>query len=365
MSLTTIFILAILLLGFLITFQIAKASEYVGILKGEKKTLEQNNRINAFLLILFLVGGLIGVYACHELFKGKILGEAASDHGQKIDKMLYLTIIITGSVFVLTQVLLFWFAFKYQFSEKRKVYYLPHNNTLELIWTVVPAIFLTVLVGYGLFYWFKITGDPPKDAQVVEITGKQFNWIMRYPGKDGVFGRKYYKNISDAADNSLGLIWEDVPALNLKADKAAQDDIVTDKMVLIENKPVKLIIGSRDVIHDVGLVHFRMKMDAVPGTPTTMWFTPLYTTKKMKEITKNPDFVYEISCDQMCGKGHYSMKGQIEVVTQAEYDIWMISQKAKYQTAVLDKQKTDKPATDSAKTAIVNPVAANAVAVKK
>jgi cytochrome c oxidase subunit 2 len=369
MSLTTIFILGILLMGFLITFQIAKASEYVGILKGEKKTLEQNNRINAFLLILFLVGGLIGVYCCHELFKGKILGEAASDHGQKIDKMLHLTVVITGAVFVLTQVLLFWFAFKYQYSEKRKVYYLPHNNTLELIWTVVPAIFLTVLVGYGLFYWFKITGDPPKDALVVEVTGKQFNWIYRYPGKDDVFGRKYFKNISDPADNSLGLIWEDVPSLNLKADKAAQDDIVTDKLVLIKNKPVKLIIGSRDVIHDVGLVHFRMKMDAVPGTPTTMWFTPLFTTKEMKLKTNNPDFVYEISCDQMCGKGHYSMKGQIEVVTQEEYDVWMLSQKPKYQTAVLDKNKTDnKPAgaaTDStAKTAAVT-AAPGAVTVKK
>ena len=366
MSLTTIFILTILLLGFLITFQIAKASEYVGILKGEKKTLEQNNRINAFLLMLFLVGGLVGVYWCHELFKGKILGEAASDHGQKIDKMLHLTIYITGAVFVLTQVLLFWFAFKYQYSEKRKVYYLPHNNTLELIWTVVPAIFLTVLVGYGLFYWFKITGDSPKNAMVVEITGKQFNWIMRYPGKDNEFGRKYYKNISDAADNSLGLIWEDVPALNLKADKFAQDDIVTDKMMLVAGKPVKLIIGSRDVIHDVGLVHFRMKMDAVPGTPTTMWFTPLYTTKEMKVKTNNPDFVYEISCDQMCGKGHYSMKGQIEVVTQAEFDVWMISQKPKYKTAVLDKQKTDKAAADTtAKTAVVTNVAPNTVAVKK
>jgi cytochrome c oxidase subunit II len=365
MSLTTIFILAILLLGFLITFQIAKASEYVSILKGEKKSLEQNNRVNAFLMIFFLVAGLIGVYLCNELFKDKILQEAASDHGQKIDKMLHLTIIITGAVFVLTQVLLFWFAFKYQYSEKRKVYYLPHNNTLELIWTVVPAIFLTVLVGYGLFYWFKITGDPPKDAMVVEITGKQFNWIMRYPGKDGVFGRKYYKNISDPNDNSLGLIWEDVPALNLKTDRAAQDDIVTDKMMLVKDKPVKLIIGSRDVIHDVGLVHFRMKMDAVPGTPTTMWFTPLYTTKEMKVKTNNPEFVYEISCDQICGKGHYAMKGQIEVVTQAEYDIWLLSQKPKYQTAVLDKLKTDKPAADTTKTAVAEPATTGAAVVKQ
>ncbi len=376
MSITTIFILAILLLGFLITFQIAKASEYVGILKGEKKTIESNNKINAFLLILFLVGGLIGVYCCNEIFKGRVLSNPASDHGEKIDKMLHITIVITGSVFLLTQILLFWFAFKYQYSDKRKAFYQPHNNTLEVIWTVIPAIFLTVLVGYGLFYWFKITGDAPKDALVVEVTGKQFNWIYRYPGKDDVFGRKYYKNIDDAGDNSLGLIWSDttiesrneegaiVSNTVLKADKAAQDDIVTDKLMLIVNKPVKLIINSRDVIHDVGLVHFRMKMDAVPGTPTTMWFTPKYTTKQMKEITKNPDFVYEISCDQMCGKGHYTMKGQIEVVTQDVFDAWLAMQRAKYQTAVLDKQKTTQPAMDTVKTVAAG-VPGNTLVLKK
>lgn len=341
---TTIFILAILLLGFLITFQIAKASEYVAVLKGEKKTFEQNNRINGFLLLIFLILGMAGVYWCNELYKGKILGEAASDHGVDIDRMLYISIIITGVVFVLTQVLLFWFAYKYQYSEKRKAFYFPHNNKLELVWTVVPAIFLTVLVGFGLFYWYKITGDAPANATVVEVTGKQFGWYYRYPGKDGVFGKKYYKNISDAKDNSLGLIWDD---------KAAQDDIVRDdKLMLVVNKPVKLIINSRDVIHDVGLVHFRMKMDAVPGTPTTMWFTPRFTTKEMKEKTGNPNFVYEISCDQMCGKGHYSMRGVVEVVSQAEYDAYMIKQEPKYKTAVLDKLKEATPAADTTAKAI-------------
>ncbi|MFM2363210.1 MAG: hypothetical protein RLZZ316_2112 [Bacteroidota bacterium] len=341
---TTIFILAILLLGFLITFQIAKASEYVAVLKGEKKTFEQNNRINGFLLLAFLILGMAGVYWCNELYKGKILGEAASDHGVDIDRMLYISIAITGIVFVLTQVLLFWFSFKYQYSEKRKAFYFPHNNKLELVWTVVPAIFLTVLVGFGLFYWYKITGDAPANATVVEVTGKQFGWFYRYPGKDGVFGKKYYKNISDAKDNSLGLIWDD---------KAAQDDIVRDdKLMLVVNKPVKLIINSRDVIHDVGLVHFRMKMDAVPGTPTTMWFTPRFTTKEMKEKTGNPNFVYEISCDQMCGKGHYSMRGVVDVVTQAEYDAYIIKQEPKYKTAVLDKLKEEAAAADTTAKAI-------------
>src|ERR1700754_400652 len=170
------FLFAILLLGFVITFQIAKASEYVGILRGEKKNNDSNNRINGFLMIVFLVLGLIGVYWCNELYKGKILGEAASDHGEKIDTMLHITLVITGIVFVITQVLLFWFAYKYQYSEKRKAYYFPHNNKLELIWTVIPAIALTVLVGFGLFYWFKITGNAPKNAMVVEVTGSQFKW---------------------------------------------------------------------------------------------------------------------------------------------------------------------------------------------
>jgi cytochrome c oxidase subunit II len=319
----TLFLIAILAFGFLIVFQIAKASEYVAVLKGEKKTFEQNNRINAFMMIVFLVGGLIAVYACNEALKGKILGEAASDHGKKIDNMLYITLIITGIVFFITQILLFWFSFKYQYSEKRKPYYYPHNNKLEFIWTVVPAIFLTVLVGFGLYYWFKITGEAPKNALRVEITGRQFAWIGRYPGKDGTFGKKYYKNISDPANNQLGLIWED---------PATRDDIVVsgNEIHIVVNRPVKLIINSRDVVHDVGLAHFRMKMDAVPGTPTTMWFTPTYTTAEMKEKTGNPEFEYEISCDQMCGEQHFAMKGIIKVVTQQEFDLWLAKQKTNY-----------------------------------
>ncbi|HEX3767534.1 MAG TPA: cytochrome c oxidase subunit II [Puia sp.] len=339
------FLFAILLLGFVITFQIAKASEYVGILKGEKKNNESNNRINGFLMIVFLVLGLIGVYWCNELFRGKILGKAASDHGQKIDSMLYITIAITGVVFFITQILLFWFSFKYQYSEKRKGYYFPHNNKLEVIWTVVPAIALTVLVGFGLMYWFQITGEAPKNALQVEVTGKQFSWIFRYPGKDNVFGNKYYKNISDAENNSLGLLWDDP--------KTHDDIVVNSTMYAVVNQPLKLIINSRDVIHDVGLAHFRMKMDAVPGTPTTMWFTPLFTTEEMKKQTGNPDFDYEISCDQMCGRGHYTMKGIIKVVTEEEFILWKAKQVSNYTLVMKDKLPAA-AAADSTKTTAVS-----------
>ena len=340
--------IAIIALIFIVIFQIAKASEYVSVLKGEEVARKQSNKINGFLMVTFLVLGFLGVYVCNEyLFDKTLLAqEAASIQGEKVDQMIWVTLIITGIVFVITQILLFWFAYKYQENDNRKVFFFAHSTKLELIWTVIPAIALTVLVVIGLRNWFLFTGEPPKNAMVVEVTGKQFGWIYRYPGKDGSFGKKYYKNI-DNASNSLGLIWDD---------ELAHDDIVMEQTVyLIKGKPVKLILGSRDVIHDVGLSHFRLKMDAVPGIPTTMWFTPKYTTKEMKELTGNPDFQYEISCDQMCGNGHYSMKGIIQVVDQEEYDLWMAKQKPQYYTAFPEKDPTavQVVADTSAKMAVV------------
>jgi cytochrome c oxidase subunit 2 len=325
----TLLISAILILFLVVVFQIAKASEYVAMIRGYENARKQSNKINAFLLLAFLVLGLIGVYYCNEMFKGRILGEPASDHGVLVDQMLYVTLAVTFVVFVITQIALFWFAYKYQESDNRKAFYYPHNNTLELIWTVIPAIVLSVLVGFGIFYWFKITGPAPKDAMVVEVVGKQYGWEFRYPGADGILGKKYFKKVDAANNNPVGQLWED---------PANHDDVyVEQEMHLVVGKPVQLVIGAKDVIHDVGLVHFRLKMDAVPGTPTTMWFTPKFTTKEMKQKTGNPDFVYEISCDQLCGKGHWSMRGTIVVETQEEFDAWVSSKKPQYLVANPDK----------------------------
>jgi len=340
----TFFIIAILALGFIVTFQIAKASEYVAILRGEERSRKQSNKINAFLLLVFLVVGLFGVYYCNEQLKDKILGEPYSDHGVYIDRMLYITLAITGIVFFLTQIALFWFAYKYQESDNRKAFYFPHNNKLELIWTVIPAITLTILVGFGIFYWFRITGDAPKDSMVVEVVGSQFKWEYRYPGDDGILGKKYYKEINDSKSNPLGQLWDD---------PANHDDVYgTGELHLVVNRPVKLVIGAKDVIHDVGLPHFRMKMDAVPGTPTTMWFTPTKTTKQVREETGDPEFVYEISCDQMCGRGHYSMRGTIVVETQEEFDAWIAGQKPQY--LVANEQPAAAPAAPAAATDSTN-----------
>ncbi|TWI83104.1 cytochrome c oxidase subunit 2 [Lacibacter cauensis] len=367
MTTTTYLIIAAAVLVFIVIFQIAKASEYVSVLKGEETSRKQNNRINGFMLLGFMIVGFIAVYYCNKLlYKTTLFPQgSASVEGEKFDEMFMITTAVTGLVFVITQFLLFFFAWKYQEKEGRKAFYFPHNNKLELVWTVVPAIFLTVLVVFGLRFWFRITSDAPKGALEVEIVGKQFGWMMRYPGKDKIFGKTYFRVISDANSNPFGQIFEDNEELKLKADPTNFDDVVTTQtMYIVKGRPVKLIIGSRDVIHDVGLNHFRLKMDAVPGIPTTLWFTPKYTTKEMKERTGNPNFVYEIACDQMCGNGHYSMKGIIEVVTQEEFDIWMAKQKPNYYLAFPDKDPSAiKPAADS--TAAVTAADKNAVAINK
>lgn len=325
-----LFLIAITVMIFVIIFQISKASEYVSVLKGEEKSRKQNNKINAFMLVSFLVLGLIGVWYCNELFYGKTLFPqgSASVEGEEVDWMLKVTIGITGIVFVITQVLLFWFSYRYQETDNRKATFFAHNTKLELIWTTVPAIFLTGLVVFGLKFWFKITGDPPQNHHVIEITGQQFNWSMRYPGKDGVLGKKNYKLYNKPVGNSLGVDFED--------DKS-WDDLKTTELHLPVGVPVKMVINAMDVIHNVGLPHFRLKMDAVPGIPTTQWFTPQYTTVEMRKRTGNPNFTYEISCDQICGKGHFSMRGVIVVETEAEYKAWLASQTPDYFTLFPDK----------------------------
>ncbi len=326
-------------LVFIIIYQIAQASEYTAVLRGEEKVKNKTNRIMAILLVAFFILGMWGIWECHEMLIDKMLPVSASEHGVKYDQMFEITLWVTGIVFFITQALLFWFAWKYQSSEKNKSsFFYPHNNKLELVWTTIPAIAMAILVAFGLKNWMAMTDEAPKDAQVVEVIGKQFNWIMRYPGADGVLGKRDFRKINEA-NNILGLDWED--------ENNMDDIVIQNELHLVKGVPVKLIIGSRDVIHDVGLPHFRMKMDAVPGIITTMWFTPQYTTQEMIEKTGNPNFVYEISCDQMCGKGHYSMRGIVIVHTQEEYDAWLAEQKSYHALNNADAAESNEEKTDS------------------
>jgi cytochrome c oxidase subunit 2 len=267
--------------------------------------------------------------------------------------MFNITLITTGIVFFATQALLFWFSFRYQSTEKRTAFYYPHNNKLELLWTTVPAIVMAVLVAIGLRNWFLITSTPPANAQVVEVVGKQFNWLVRYPGADGELGKRDFRLINDA-NNVLGMD---------TTDRHNLDDVINQsgELHIVKNRPVKIIIGARDVIHDVGLPHFRYKMDAVPGITTMIWFTPTISTTEMKRKTNNPNFVYELACDQMCGQGHYSMRGTVVVhENQAEFDEWMRAQTPDYVTNFAPKA----PPKDSTATGPQAPAATNDTAKK-
>src|SRR5690554_210666 len=315
-------ITALVILVFIVIYQIAKANEYTTIIKGEKKVQAKTNRLMAWLMLAFFILGLYGIYKCHIYLIDKMLPEAASDHGENYESMLMWSLIVTGIVFFLTHIMLFYYIFKYQATEKSRAFFYHHNNTVEILWTTIPAIALITLVVIGLKNWSSMMDVAPKESLVVEIVGKQFNWIIRYPGPDGVFGTTDFRLINDA-NNVLGLDWND---------PASKDDIIFEngQMFLIKDRPAHLIIKSRDVIHNVGLPHFRMKMDAVPGIITTMWFTPKFTSKEMIAKTENPDFIYEIACDQMCGSGHYSMRGTIIVETQQKFDAWLAQQTSYY-----------------------------------
>jgi cytochrome c oxidase subunit II len=298
------FVIAAIVLFFVILFQIAKASEYVSVLKGEEKANQDANKVNGALMVVFLVLGLFGIYWCQKTLGHKILPVSASVEGLEIDKMMWWSLGVTGIVLVLTQVALFYFAYKYQYKPDAKPYYYPHNTKLEVIWTAIPAVVMTGLVLFGIINWVNFTKDAPPNAYKVGVVGKQFGWFYHYPGPDGKLGKRSVRNIIPA-DNEIGL------DLN---DPNSKDDIVlNDSLYLLKDSIVDMTIQSRDVIHDVGLTHFRMKMDAVPDMPTKLKFTPRLTTEEMRKITNDPDFVYEISCDQMCGANHYAMKGLIYV----------------------------------------------------
>jgi cytochrome c oxidase subunit 2 len=281
-----------------------------------KKIINWNN-IMGTICILFLVVGGYGAYWSFTNQGSMSLPEAASIHGVKIDDMFMTTTIITMIVFVITQFLLFWFLFRYRGSDKRKAYFLPHNNTIEKVWTIIPAIVLTVLVVFGFFTWQEITNTTEVKGDInIDVTGHQFKWELRYPGKDGKLGHKDYT--LTVGSNKLGIDYKD---------RNSFDDLQADTMVLPVNKSIRLNIFAQDVIHSVYMPHFRVQLNAVPGLPTYFKFTPTITTLEMRSRTDNPKFEYLLYCNKVCGANHYNMQEVVRVVSQEEYNEWIARQK--------------------------------------
>ena len=281
-----------------------------------KKELNWNN-LMAIICLVFLIVGIYGAYWEFTVQGTQTLPEAASEHGVRIDEMFNVTTGITMVVFFVTQIMLFGFLFKYKHSSKRKAYYLPHNNTIEKIWTIAPAIVLTVLVVFGFFTWQTVTDFAERKGDLnIDVTGHQFAWYLRYPGKDGKLGVTDYKKVTGT--NYLGVDF---------SDRNSFDDVAADTLVLPVNRVVRLNIHAQDVIHSVYMPHFRVQLNAVPGLPTFFRFTPTITTAEMRNRLDKPDFEYLLYCNKICGGGHYNMQKVVRVVTEAEYQVWIAKQK--------------------------------------
>jgi len=307
-----------------------------------------SNRVNAALFPIFFVVGLFAAVYSSLQAAPDFLPTASSEHGVVTDKLFWLSMWVIGIVFVATHILLFLFPFQYQYREDRKAYFFPENHKLELVWTVIPAIVLASLVFTGWKAWTDITSDAPANAYEVELTGKQFNWIARYPGKDLRIGKYNFRKID--ASNEVGMDF---------SDKANFDDFYSGDVHFPVGKPVLLKIHARDVLHSVFLPHFRVKMDAVPGMPTRFWFVPTKTTEQMRSDLGNPKFNYELACTEVCGRNHFGMRKVVIVEEEEDYLKWLNSQEsffAKNPTYIKDvpdnlramaEKALAKPATES------------------
>lgn len=190
--------------------------------------------------------------------------------------------------------------------------------------TAVLVVELVLLFGFSIPLWAARVDHVPSESEalVVNVTGEQFAWNVRYPGPDGVFGRTDITKI-DVQTNPLGID---------RDDPAAKDDVTALNQLFVPvNRPVVVKLRTKDVIHSFSVPEFRVKQDAIPGLTIPVWFIPNVTTAEMRARTGNPQFQYEIACAQLCGLAHYRMRGFVTVLSPEEFQQWM-SDRVKEQT---------------------------------
>ena len=215
-----------------------------------------------------------------------------------IDDAMWLSLVVTGLVFIGTNLMLAWLGWRYQDGPGARAAYWHDSPRLEWSWTLVTAAIMFVFLFRALSLWAQIQSPPPPDAMLVEVTGQQFAWNVRYPGPDGILGKTDHKIASQ--ENPIGLD---------KSDPAAADDLLLlNQLYLPKGRPVRIQIRSMDVIHSLFLPQFRVKQDAMPGMTVQTWFVPKETGD------------FEIACAEHCGLGHYRMRGQVHVVAAADLD---------------------------------------------
>ena len=226
--------------------------------------------------------------------------ELAADWAS-IDDTVNLTFLITGIVFVVLNGFLIWVILKYRHREGVKAHYEPESKKLEIWLTVITTVAIVALLAPGLWVWDRII-SVPDDAVVVEVVGQQWHWSFRFPGEDGVLGQVEVSRMT--VDNPFGMKQEDPAGL---------DDILiaSGELHVPVGTPYKFVLRSKDVLHNFTVPQFRVKMDLIPGTTSYTWLTPTLTGR------------YDILCEELCGIGHFAMRGAVVVEEQSAFNDWL------------------------------------------
>ncbi len=349
---TLLLTLTILILTGIALWQITKIFELSQL--GRKKddsqiATEKDNDLNGKLMFAFLVFIYVVTIYSFWSYSKVLLPESASSHGPAYDTLLWISFAIILFAQTITQAVLHIFAYKYRGINNRKAYFYTHNNKLEFIWTIIPAIIFFMLIIYGMVTWGNIMNiEEDEDALVIELYAQQWNWKARYAGQDNVLGDANVRFLNDFdGRNSVGID---------SSDPYGMDDIVvTQEFHLPVNRKVIFKFRSQDVLHSAYMPHFRAQMNCVPGMITEFAFTPTITTADMrmnsdvvdkvnrinkiryensKELTANGEealepyqFDYLLLCAKICGASHYNMQMKIVVESEKDYEKWLSEQK--------------------------------------
>lgn len=252
----------------------------------------------AIVLILLVVGSVLFHFLSPWWFT------PIASNWTTIDSTIDLTFWVTGAVFIAVNLFMAYAIVKFRNREGIKADYEPENAKLEGWLTIITAVGVAALLAPGLVVWAQFV-NVPDEAKEVEAVGQQWHWSFRYPGADGEFGKIETKHIT--LNNPFGLNPED---------PAGQDDILiaSPELHIPLNEPIKILLRSKDVLHDFAVAQFRVKMDLVPGLVTYVWLTPTRTGK------------FEILCEELCGVAHHAMRGNVVVDERADYEVWLSKQ---------------------------------------
>ncbi|MFN8776325.1 MAG: cytochrome c oxidase subunit II [Flavobacteriales bacterium] len=377
-------ILLVIVLGIIAIAQLTRVYELT---RGLRKTREEeispaDNRMNAMLMLAWMIVFFLCTIWLYVRY-GDYLPEPASAHGVDVDKLMNVNIWMITIMFFIVNFLLFWFSYKYYYRKDRKARFFAHDNRIEMVWTLIPGVVMAFIIVYGLIIWNRMTGPASDEAMRVEVYSKQFDWTVRYPGENAVFGAADYNLIS--TENALGLVTREgiavkIAELDAQIEKkregleenarlpvwpasyveavedqiyrlqrhkqrimdlsefkspeglseweaGADDKIVKGELHLPVGKEVEFIFRSQDVLHSAYMPHFRAQMNTVPGVPTRFKMTPTITTREMREKLGKDDFDYILLCNKVCGSAHFNMQIKVIIEDEADYNAWLAQQK--------------------------------------